>query len=400
MRIGIDARTILNPDLGEAIGIGHYTFMLIRHLLKMDADFKSGKNEYVLFFDNRVRKKDIERFKIDGVKIVNFPFSSYRRYLPGVYSEILVNAMFSREKLDILHSPGGSVPLSYRGKTVVTEAAIGVRKFSDMFPPYQRLSGSFARSILMKADRIIVSSEAAKKDIVECFKAKPEKIKVIYKGVDQRFFEKVGQKEIARVKEKYKIKGKYFLFLSTIKPINNLVGLVRAFADARVMLQKAAQETHNAIGNDYSNCQLVLAGKEGWLSAEEITETAKELRIEKDILLTGYIPPEDLNGLFQGADLFLFPPFYEEFGAPALEAMAAGVPVIASKIPALEEVLDGSAAFVDPNNIEVWSREIMNLANNKNRQSELVRQGMEQAKKYTWEKNAEETLASYKEIIK
>lgn len=400
MRIGIDARTILNPELGEAIGIGHYTFMLVRHLLKMDADFKSGKNEYVLFFDNRVRKKDVERFKIDRVKIVNFPFSSYRRYLPGVYSEILVNAMFSREKLDILHSPGGSIPLSYRGKTVVTESGIGIRKFSDMFPPYQRLSASFAKSILAKTNHIIVNSGAAKNDIIGCFGIKPEKISVIYKGVDQRFFDKVGQNEIARVKDKYKIKGKYFLFLSTIKPINNLVGLVRAFAEARGKISKDARDTHFVLENDYSNCQLVLAGKEGWLSPEEVVETAKEIGIEKDIILTGYVPPEDLNGLFQGADLFLFPPFYEEFGAPALEAMASGMPVIASRIPALEETLDNGAVFVDPNNIDHWAREIASLVNNKNRQSELIRLGMEQAKKYTWEKAAEETLDVYRSIIK
>ncbi|MBU4338553.1 glycosyltransferase family 4 protein [Patescibacteria group bacterium] len=396
MRIGIDARTILNPELGEAIGIGHYTFMLIRHLLKMDADFKSGKNEYVLFFDNRVRKKDVERFKIKGVRIVNFPFSSYRRYLPGVYSEILVNAMFSREKLDILHSPGGSIPLSYRGKTAVTESGIGIRKFSDMFPPYQRLSASFAKSILAKTNHIIVNSEAAKKDTIDCFGIGAEKITVVYKGVDQRFFDKVGQKEIARVKEKYKIKGKYFLFLSTIKPINNLVGLVRSFAGARGKFLKDARDTHFVSENDYSDCQLVLAGKEGWLSAEEVAETAKELQIEKEIILTGYVPPEDLNGLFQGADLFLFPPFYEEFGAPALEAMASGIPVIASKISSLQEILGGGAVFVDPNNVEAWTREITSLVNNKSRQSELVRQSAAQAIKYTWEKTAEETLAVYR----
>lgn len=400
MRIGIDARTILNPEMGEAIGVGHYTFMLIRHLLKVDAEFKSGKNEYFLFFDNRVRIKDIERFKIDGVKIVNFPFSSYRRYLPGVYSEILVNAMFSREKLDILHAPGSSIPLSYRGKTVVTETNIGIRKFSDMFPPYQRLNASFAKSILNKTDHIIVNSKAAKNDTISCFGTKAEKITVIYKGVDQRFFDKVSQNEIARVKEKYGIKGRCFLFLNTIKPINNLVSLVRSFAEARAKFVKDASDTHLGLENDCSNCQLVLAGKEGWLSAEEVVETAKELQIEKNIILTGYIPPEDLNGLFQGAELFLFPPIYEEFGTPALEAMASGVPVIASRITALEEILDNGAVFIDPNNVEHWAREIVSLSNNKTRQAELIRLGMEQAKKYSWEKTAEETLKVYKNIAK
>lgn len=400
MRIGIDARTILNPELGEAIGIGHYTFMLVRHLLKMDEDFKRGKNEYVLFFDNRVRKKDIERFKIKGVKIVNFPFSSYRRYLPGVYSEILVNAIFSREKLDILHSPGGYVPLTYRGKTVVTESGMAIHKLSDMFPPYQRLSAKFEKSILIKVNHIITNSEAAKKDTANYFGISPEKITAIYKGVDQRFFDKVGQKEIVRVKEKYKIRGRYFLFLSTIKPINNLTALVRAFSEARGKLLKEASGPRFAVEENYSNYQLVLAGKNGWLSADEVMETAKDLQIKNNIVLTGYIPPEDLNGLFQGADLFLFPPFYEEFGAPALEAMAAEVPVIASKILSLQETLGGAAVYADPLDEKAWAREIVNLIHDKSRQSELIRQGAGQAKKYTWEKTAEETLKIYKNVVK
>lgn len=400
MRIGIDARTILNPEMGEAIGVGHYTFMLVRHLLKMDEDFKNGKNEYVLFFDNRARKKDIERFKIKGVRIVHFPFSSYRRFLPGAYSEILVNAIFAREKLDILHSPDGSVPLTYRGKTVVTESGMAIHKFSDMFPPYQRLSARFEKSILSKAKHIIVNSEAAKEDVGEYFGISLEKITAIHKGVDQRFFNKASQNEIARVKEKYGIKGRYFLFLSTLKPINNLTGLVRIFAEARGRILKDARDTHFASDNDYSDCQLVLAGKEGWLSGEEAAETARELQIAEDIILTGYVPPEDLNGLFQGADLFLFPPFYEEFGAPALEAMASGVPVIASKIPALEEILGNGAIFIDPNNTGEWAQSIASLINNESRQNELVRQGRAQAEKYTWEKTAEETLGVYKNIVK
>lgn len=400
MRIGIDASTILNPERGEAAGVGHYTFMLIRHLLKMDADFKNGKNDYVLFFDNRVRKKDIERFKIKGVKIVHFPFSSYQRYLPGVYSEVLINATLLRERLDVFHSLGGRIPLAYKGKTVVTFANLAIHKFSDMFPSYQRMSAKFAKAILNKANAIIADSHASASDIVGQFGVLKEKITPIYKGIDQRFFNKAGQNEIARVKEKYGIKGRYFLFLSTLKPINNLTGLVRIFAEARGRILKDARDTHFASDNDYSDCQLVLAGKEGWLSGEEVAETAKELQIAEDIILTGYVPPENLNGLFQGADLFLFPPFYEEFGAPALEAMASGVPVIASKIPALEETLGNGAIFIDPNNTGEWARSIVTLINSKSLRNEFIQKGLAQAEKYTWEKTAEETLVVYKNIAK
>ncbi|MBU3964978.1 glycosyltransferase family 4 protein [Patescibacteria group bacterium] len=389
MRIGIDASTILNPEIGEAAGKGHYTFMLIRHLLKMDADFKNGKNEYVLFFDNRVRKKDIERFKMKSVKIHHFPFASHRRYLPGIYSEVLISGTLMREKLDILHSPGGFIPLTYRGKTIVTESNLAIHKFSDMFPRYQRLSAVFTRAILKKADFIITGSQASKSDIGDFFGLPGSKIKSIYKGIDQRFFNKVEQKEILRVRQKYKIRGRYFLFLSTIKPINNLSRLVEIFAGARRELAKQENQPHY---------QLVLAGKEGWLS-DEVEEMTQAFRLAKDVILTGYIPPEDLNGLYQDADLFLFPPFYEEFGSPALEAMAIGVPVIASKTPALIETLGDAAMFIEPEDAQKWARAVVELAQNEGKRNDLIRLGLIQARKYTWEKTAEETLKVYRKVL-
>src|SRR5512135_659155 len=99
MRIGIDARTILNPEKGDAIGVGHYTYQLIRHLLNIDK-----VNEYVLFFDFHVREKDVKKFTCPNTKIKFYPFSDYKKYLPGAYSELLGTATLNKEKLDVLHS--------------------------------------------------------------------------------------------------------------------------------------------------------------------------------------------------------------------------------------------------------------------------------------------------------
>src|SRR4030042_2153591 len=99
MRIGIDARTILNPEKGEAIGVGHYTYQLIRYLLELDK-----VNEYVLFFDFHVREKDVKKFTRPNVKIKFYPFSDYKKYLPVAYNEILGSAILTKEKLDLIHT--------------------------------------------------------------------------------------------------------------------------------------------------------------------------------------------------------------------------------------------------------------------------------------------------------
>jgi len=113
MKIGIDARKILSPEKNSDIGVGHYTYQLIRHLLEIDRE-----NEYVLFFDFKVREKDIKKFSQPNVKIKFYPFSDYKKYMPGVYSELLGTATLAKEKLDVVHatSPTSRIPSSYGGK--------------------------------------------------------------------------------------------------------------------------------------------------------------------------------------------------------------------------------------------------------------------------------------------
>ena len=98
MRIGIDCRTILNPTTGEKAGVGHYTYYLVKHLLKLDK-----KNKYVLFFDHR--SSSVQEFKRKQVEIIRFPFSEYKRYLPYAYSHVFVTRVLNQANLDLFHSP-------------------------------------------------------------------------------------------------------------------------------------------------------------------------------------------------------------------------------------------------------------------------------------------------------
>ena len=392
MRIGVDARTILNPKIGEAAGIGHYTYQLMRNLLIADKNLESGKNKYVFFFDNCLRKKDAKKFQKKNIKVRHFPFSTYRKFLPGIYSETLIGATLSREKLDILHSAGCDIPMIYRGKLIVTARDIAIYKVPELFPRVRRAKARMtARSLFKKSDLIITTSKNSKKDLIDLFKLEPEKISVIYNGIDERFFEKASQEEIKKVKKKYKIKGKYLLFLSTIKPLNNLTRLITAFSQIKNKLNKSNNK------NPREKYYLVLAGKDGWL-AKEIHQIAKNLGVEKDVIFTGYIPPKDLNPLFGGAELFVFPPIYEEFGAPILEAMANSTPVIASNVSSLPEISTDAAKLIDPYDIEGMGKAILNLISNKSEQQKLIEKGMKQAKKFTWQKCAKDTLKVYEKV--
>ncbi len=384
MKIGIDAQTILNPEKGDAAGIGHYTYQLIKHLLEIDQE-----NEYFLYFNYRARDKDIKKFSQSNVKIRRFPFSQYKRYLPLAYSETLASAFFLRDNLDILHVPGGRAPLTYKRKLIVTAHNLGIKKFPDLFSKKEQIKFKVKPAAFKRADMVIASSEAAKNDLKGDFEISDKKIKVIYNAFDEKFFAGATIDEIQNVKDKYKIDGEYILFMNTIKPLNNLTRLIEAFSKLRLLLKGKKPN---------SNYKLVLAGKNGWLS-DEIHQIAKDFGLKNEVIFPGYIDPEDLNALFAGADVFVSVPIYEEFGAPVLEAMATGVPVVCSNVSSLDEITSGAVELVDPYDVDGIKCAILKVLDDDILRSEMRSRGLQQARKFHWKKTAEETLKVFKEVV-
>lgn len=385
MRIGIDARTILNPEHGDAIGAGHYCYQLIRHLLDMDKE-----NEYVLFFDFRVREKDVKKFSRPNVRIKFYPFSDYKKYLPAVYSEILGTATLQKEKLDILHStsPLSRIPTGYRGKTIVTFNDMAIYNCSQCFPKLKVAKEKAVYSLMAKkADKIIAVSRSVKNDLEKKLGAAPEKIQVIHGGVDKRFFE-TSAKEVGKVPEKFGIKEKYILFLGTLEPSKNITRMLETFA---VFKEKYKNQ------NKKFDYQLVLAGKRGWLS-QEYPQLVKDLGIEKNTIFTGYVIGDELVPLFHGAQFFILPSLYEGFGTTLLEAFACGLPAIVSNVSSLPEIADGAARFINPLDKEGISEAMLEFAADENLRENYRRKGLERAGKFNWEKCAKETLALYEQL--
>ncbi|PIP28052.1 MAG: hypothetical protein COX29_03190 [Candidatus Moranbacteria bacterium CG23_combo_of_CG06-09_8_20_14_all_35_22] len=385
MRIGIDARTILNPEKGEAIGVGHYTYQLIRHLLEIDKE-----NEYVLFFDFRVREKDIKKFARDNVKIKFYPFSDYKKYLPGAYNEILGTATLMKENLDVIHStsPMSRIPMGYLGKMIVTVHDLAVYKVPEVFPKLKRTKIKAKTSLMIgKADKIIAVSNSTKKDIENIFKYDSEKIKVINVGFDKRLFE---ESKLAREKvlEKYGIPQdkKYILFLGTIEPIKNITKLLEAFKIFKEKCQKTKGKCDH---------KLILAGKNGWLS-QEYKQIVKDLGLIKDVIFTGYVVGDELVPLFKNADFFVMPSLYEGFGMTVLEAFATGTPAIVSNVSSIPEVAGDGAYQINPINTESIAEAMMKFAMDENLKNEFREKGKKQVEKFNWEKCAKETLEVYK----
>jgi glycosyltransferase involved in cell wall biosynthesis len=387
MRIGIDARTILNPEKGDAIGVGHYTYQLIRHLLEIDKE-----NEYVLFFDFRVREKDIKKFSQPNVKIRFYPFSDYKKYLPGIYNEILGSAILSKEKLDLIHttSHASRIPVSYRGKTIVTIHDLAVYKLNDVFPKFFQAKNKALISLMVsKAEKVIAVSQSIKNDLQEILKCPAEKIQVIYSGFDKRMFEN-PEVDRQKVLDKYSIKDKYALFLGTLEPSKNIVRLLEAF---KIFKEKNKKDK---IAGNY---KLVLAGKRGWL-AKEYRQIAKDLGLAKDIIFTGYVIGDDLVPLFHNADFFVMPSLYEGFGTTVLEAFATGTPAIVSNVSSIPEIAGDAAELVNPIDVQNIADAMIKLSRNEELKNAYREKGRRQLEKFNWEKCARETLELYKQFQK
>ncbi|MCK4892038.1 MAG: glycosyltransferase family 4 protein, partial [Candidatus Pacebacteria bacterium] len=371
MRIGIDAQTILNPKMGDAAGLGHYTYQLIRYLLKIDQ-----KNEYVLFFNYKARESDIKKFSKQNTSIRRFPFSHYKKFLPLAYSETLATAFFLRDKLDVLFVPGGRVPITYKKKIVVTGYNLALKKFPELFSKKEAIKFKIKPSAFKRADVVIASTKAAKNDFENDFRVDSKKIKVIYNAFDENFFKIASLNEIQKVKNKYKIEGEYILFMNTIKPSNNLPKLIEAFSKLRLLLKGKMPN---------SNYKLVLAGKNGWL-ADEIHQIAKDFGLKNEVIFPGYIDQEDLNALYSGADIFVSVPLYEEFGSSVLEAMACGAPVVCSRVPSLSEITEGVARLINPYDVDGIKCAILKVLDDDILREKMKARGLEQAKKFHWRK--------------
>jgi len=383
MRIGIDCRKILNPEKGESAGIGHYTYQLVRNLLKLDSE-----NQYVLFFDHSIREKKIAKFKKSNTVIRYFPFSQYARFLPSIYEEYLIAAALERENLDVFHSPLCVLPKNYKGACLVTLHDLAEFKSTGCFPPKEceEMQRSTSEAI-NKARRIITVSNSTKDDLLYLFEIDPRNVSVVYNGVDNRFFEVSSPSEIRRVKNKLGIVGDYILYVGLITPKKNILRLVAAFEE----LKKYRAQSPEFI-KDY---QLVLAGNLGYGGKSKVRQIQSS-KFKADIIIPGYVDADDINALYGGASVFAFPSLYEGFGLPLLEAMAKGVPVLTSNVSAMPEVVGKAALTVNPLETSEIFAGLLKIVSDKDLRQRLIDDGLEHAKNFRWQDTAQKTLDIYK----
>jgi len=204
---------------------------------------------------------------------------------------------------------------------------------------------------------------------------------VIYPGVGEAFCPPASGARLAAIRAKYHLQPDYILYVGTLQPRKNVARLLDAF----FRLRDAGQ----------TSAQLVLVGQKGWLH-QEITR--KLSRPNSGVVLTGYVPDEELPTLYAGAMVFVLPSLFEGFGFPALEAMACGTPVIAANTSSLPEVVGDAALLVDPLNTEEMAQALLNALTDARLREQLREKGLRQAQRFRWADSARRVLTVLEEV--
>ena len=354
-KIGIDIQTIS----GQKTGFGYYVENLVRELQKIDDKF-----QYELIAPNSEND-----------------FSTPQRF---VWDQVTVPYRLKKAKIDLYHQPAFSAPILFNKPIVVTVHDLIAVYFSEDIPFWSRqFFGKWMPFSYRFADHIITDSIHTKKDIIKLLKVPESKITVTYLALDHIVATGIKRQEIEKVKHKFGIKGPFLLYVGTINPRKNLVFLTQVFA---LVLSKIP------------DMQLVIAGKKGWFYNNLILEVNK-LRLYEKVIITDYITDLEKKALYASADILTFPSLYEGFGFPVLEAMACGVPVIASNKTSIPEVLGNAGISLDPLDKDRWAQEIINLHFSIARKKQLVEAGLKRSKLFSWKKTAQQTVEVYKNVL-
>lgn len=372
MRIGIDCRMYSS----RFTGIGRYVYELTENLFEID-----NKNQYILFFNEPEysafypSNKNIQKILADA------PHYSFREQ-----SHFL--SVLNKAKLDLMHFTHFNAPIFYRGPSIVT-----IHDLTLSFFPGKKMTSFFQRfayhvtlkKALTKAKKIIAVSEHTKKDLKQLFKILPEKIQVIYEGVNAGFHQIQDQKPVQEILKKYDIHEPYLLYTGVWRSHKNLPGLIEAF---------------HILKHDYGfDGSLVITGRTDVLYEPELKQKAFSLKLEDDIIFTGLVPDAELVLLYNGALAYVFPSLYEGFGLPPLEAMQCGTPVVAANSSSIPEICgENNAVFFDPRSPKDMAQKIYEVISQKSLRAKLVANGLERVKQFSFRKMAEETLKLYEGI--
>ena len=282
---------------------------------------------------------------------------------------------------DLAHAPVFVGPLFAHCPVVVTIHDLSFIRFPALFRPANRFYlTAMTRLSARRARRLIAVSAQTAKEVTRLLGVPPERVDVVYHGVDP-MFRPLPAHEIAAFRQRRGLPERYVLFVGTLEPRKNLLRLVEAFARIR-----------------HSGVKLVLAGGKGWLY-DELFATVKALGLSEKVIFPGYVTSDELPFWYNAAAVFSYPSVYEGFGLPVLEAQACGTPVLTSNVSSLPEAAGDGALMVDPYSVDALAVGLDRLLTDQPLRQQLRGLGLAHAEQFSWPRTAQETVRVYRRAL-
>ncbi|WP_188937867.1 glycosyltransferase family 4 protein [Puia dinghuensis] len=360
---------------GTYSGVQYYIEYLIETLSKMD--LHDSTLEVLVSQNYNGILRESKYLKINKISL-----NTSNRLSRIYFENFLLAGYFKRRRFDLFHSPGSILPLFFRMPGMVTIHDLVPLRYPSLCQNetvlYYKL---FLPPTIRKASTIITVSDVVRKDIIDRFPdINKEKIVVIYPGLHSRFKKITEAEALEKVKHKYHLPDKFFLFVGNLEPRKNIIGIIQAFA--------ALKKEH------CKEFKLVLAGRKAW-KYTPIFELTANLGLQHEVLFPGFVDVEDMPVLYSLAKIFLFPSIYEGFGLPVLEAMACECPAIVSDRGALPEISGGICPQVDPFHPSELMLAILAVLRNKEYRASQISRGLRWSHQFTWETAAEKMANIY-----
>jgi glycosyltransferase involved in cell wall biosynthesis len=385
IKIGIDARMFSD----SFTGIGRYNFELTKRFFgtPSNSPLEGGENvEWVIFLNEPEYSKYTFPSHVKKV-LVNAPHYSFAE-------QVKFLKLLNQEKCDLVHFTHFNAPLLYRGKFVTTihDTTISFYPGKKMNSWWRKLAYNFViRHAIGKAKKVITVSDNTKRDVEKLFNTPSNKIQTVHNGIGNEFHP-VEEIEKQTVKQKLALTENFLLYTGNWREHKNLVRLLQSF---KKILEQAKKSDGPA---SLKNLQLVITGKPDPYYPE-VTQTIEQLELQNAVKLVGLVEQEDLIRLYGAAKMYVFPSLYEGFGLPPLEAMQCLTPVVASRISAIPEVCGNAVQYFDPKDIDDMSTQILKVLLNEEMQSDLIKKGESQIKKFSWDRASNETLKIYQSVL-
>ena len=372
MRIGINLLYLLPGIVG---GTQTYAQELLRAL-----ELRHEPHHFLLFVNEEARNLPLP--SASNFERIVCPVRAHSRLARYRYEQLELPRHLKHRQLDVLHSLGYVGPIHAPCRHVVTIHDLNYRAFKGAMRADKRaLLGFFVRQTAHHADHIIAVSEFSKEQIAQHLHIRAGKITVVHEAA-KKPPETLTPDEQRALLDNYGLNAPYLVAFSSLSLNKNISRLLAAFA------RLAPTVPHN----------LVLIGHVP--PEAHVTRDITRLSLEGRVICTGYVPDAHIPVLLRHADLFVFPSWYEGFGLPAVEAQIAGVPVACSHAASLPEVAGEGAAYFDPASVEDMARALRECLNDSSLRDRLRTQGAANARRFSWEQAAQQTLQVYAQIAR